>query len=220
MEFDVPIGTAGDTYDRYLVRLEEFRQSLRIIRQAIEGLPEGPIVGKVPRLIKPPAGETYHAIESPKGELGYFIVSDGKSTQPVSLPRAAAVVLQPAGAAAADHGASGGRRRRADRLDRHRARRSGSMIDWLRHSAAQDPGRAERDAGRGHLHGAARAQGDRLGAVAARADARRPVRHPAAGRRRVKLMIKEDITPARADKWVFTAAPIIVDGAGADRRTR
>src|SRR5439155_990490 len=81
-EFDVPVGTRGDTYDRYLVRLEEFRQSVRIIRQALDGLPEGPIVGKVPRLIKPPAGETYHAIESPKGELGYFIVSDGKSTNP------------------------------------------------------------------------------------------------------------------------------------------
>jgi NADH-quinone oxidoreductase subunit D len=82
MQFDVPIGTAGDTYDRYLVRMEEFRQSLRIIRQAVEGLPEGPIIGKVPRLIKPPAGETYHAIESPKGELGFFIVSDGKSPNP------------------------------------------------------------------------------------------------------------------------------------------
>src|SRR5262249_43937541 len=82
MDFEVPIGIAGDTYDRYLVRIEEFRQSMRIIRQAIEGLPEGPIVGKVPRLIKPPAGETYHAIESPKGELGYFIVSDGKSVTP------------------------------------------------------------------------------------------------------------------------------------------
>ncbi|MGH9782842.1 MAG: NADH-quinone oxidoreductase subunit D, partial [Terriglobia bacterium] len=53
MEFDVPIGSTGDTYDRYLVRLEEFRQSVRIIRQAVQGLPEGPIVGKVPRLIKP-----------------------------------------------------------------------------------------------------------------------------------------------------------------------
>src|SRR6266571_2294589 len=82
MTFDVPLGTAGDTYDRYLVRMEEFRQSLRIIRQATEGIPEGPIVGKLPRLIKPAAGETYHAIESPKGELGYFIVSDGKSTNP------------------------------------------------------------------------------------------------------------------------------------------
>src|SRR6476619_2698076 len=82
MKFDVPIGTVGDTYDRYLVRLEEFRQSLRIIRQATQGIPEGPIVRNVPRLIKPLAGETYHAIESPKGELGYFIVSDGKSTNP------------------------------------------------------------------------------------------------------------------------------------------
>jgi len=82
MNFDIVLGTTGDTYDRYLVRMEEFRQSLRIIRQATEGLPEGPIVGKTPRLIKPLAGETYHAIESPKGELGYFIVSDGKSTNP------------------------------------------------------------------------------------------------------------------------------------------
>jgi NADH-quinone oxidoreductase subunit D len=82
LEFDVPIGVAGDTYDRYLVRMEELRQSTRIIRQVLDGLPEGPIVGKVPRVIKPPAGETYHAIESPKGEIGYFIVSDGKSSTP------------------------------------------------------------------------------------------------------------------------------------------
>ena len=82
MEFDIPVGTRGDTYDRYLVRLEEMYQSLRIIRQAVPGLPEGPIMAKVPRLIKPPAGETYHAIEAPKGELGYFVVSDGKSLSP------------------------------------------------------------------------------------------------------------------------------------------
>jgi NADH-quinone oxidoreductase subunit D len=82
MEFDIPVGTRGDTYDRYLVRLEEMYQSLRIIRQAVQGLPEGPLMGKVPRLIKPPAGETYHAIEAPKGELGYFVVSDGKSLSP------------------------------------------------------------------------------------------------------------------------------------------
>jgi NADH-quinone oxidoreductase subunit D len=81
-DFDIPVGIAGDTFDRYLVRIEEFYQSVRIIRQALDGLPDGPIVGKVPRLIKPPAGETYHAIESPKGELGYFIVSDGKSNAP------------------------------------------------------------------------------------------------------------------------------------------
>lgn len=82
MQFDIAVGTNGDTYERYLVRLEEIRQSVRIIRQAIEGMPEGPIMGKVPRLIKPPAGETYHAIEAPKGELGYFIASDGKSVSP------------------------------------------------------------------------------------------------------------------------------------------
>ncbi len=82
LEFDVPLGSAGDTYDRYLVRLEEFRQSTRMIRQLLDGLPEGPVMGKVPRLIKPPAGETYHAIESPKGEIGYFIVSDGKALSP------------------------------------------------------------------------------------------------------------------------------------------
>ena len=84
-EFDIPLGSRGDTYDRYLVRMEEFRQSLRIVRQALDGLPEGPVMGKVPRLIKPPAGETYHAIESPKGELGYFIVADGKSMSPYRL---------------------------------------------------------------------------------------------------------------------------------------
>ena len=84
-DFDIPVSPVGDTYWRYLVRLEEMRQSTRIIRQAIAGLPEGPILGKVPRLIKPPAGETYHANESPKGEIGYFIVSDGKSTNPYRL---------------------------------------------------------------------------------------------------------------------------------------
>jgi NADH-quinone oxidoreductase subunit D len=84
-EFDIPVGANGDTYDRYLVRLAEIRQSVRILRQAVEGLPEGPIMAKVPRLIKPPAGETYHANESPKGEIGYFIASDGKSTSPYRM---------------------------------------------------------------------------------------------------------------------------------------
>jgi len=80
-EFEIPTGTNGDTYDRYIVRIAEMHQSLRIIEQAVAGIPEGPIMGKVPKVMKPPVGEIYHSIEAPKGELGYFIVSDG-STQP------------------------------------------------------------------------------------------------------------------------------------------
>jgi NADH-quinone oxidoreductase subunit D len=80
-EFEIPTGQNGDTYDRYLVRIAEMRQSLRIIRQAVEAIPEGPIMAKIPKVLKPPVGEIYHSIEAPKGELGYFIVSDG-STQP------------------------------------------------------------------------------------------------------------------------------------------
>src|SRR5438445_5280299 len=83
-DFEIPVGQNGDTYDRYLVRMAEMRQSLRIIRQAVEKLPEGPIMAKVPTAIQPPVGEIYHSIEAPKGELGYFIVSDG-STQPYRL---------------------------------------------------------------------------------------------------------------------------------------
>jgi len=81
VEFEVPIGQHGDTYDRYIVRIQEMRQCVRIIRQCVERLAPGPIFGKVGKVIKPPAGEVYHSIEAPKGELGYFVVSDG-STNP------------------------------------------------------------------------------------------------------------------------------------------
>jgi NADH-quinone oxidoreductase subunit D len=57
--------------------MEEMRQSVRIIRQAVDRLPEGPIMAKVPKVMKPPVGEAYVSIEAPKGELGYFVVSDG-----------------------------------------------------------------------------------------------------------------------------------------------
>jgi NADH-quinone oxidoreductase subunit D len=77
VEFDVPIGEHGDTYDRYLVRMAEMRQSVRIIRQCVDRLAPGPIFGKVGKVIKPPVGEVYHSIEAPKGELGYYVVSDG-----------------------------------------------------------------------------------------------------------------------------------------------
>lgn len=76
-EFDIPVGKTGDTFDRYIVRMEEMRQSVRICRQAIQNIPAGPILAKVGKVLKPPAGEVYHAIEAPKGELGYYVVSDG-----------------------------------------------------------------------------------------------------------------------------------------------
>jgi NADH-quinone oxidoreductase subunit D len=76
-DFDIPTRENGDTFDRYMVRMEEMRQSVRIIRQAVDRIPEGPIMAKVPKLIKPPVGEVYVSIEAPKGELGYYVVSDG-----------------------------------------------------------------------------------------------------------------------------------------------
>ena len=103
-DFDVPVGTNGDVYDRYLVRMEELRQSIRILEQAANRLPDGPINVDDPRVIlpnkskatsemesmihhfklvmegpRPPLGEAYVAMESPKGEKGYYMVSDGTS---------------------------------------------------------------------------------------------------------------------------------------------
>ncbi len=80
-EFEIPIGQNGDTYDRYIVRMQEMRQSNRICLQAIEDIPAGPIMAKIGKVLKPLVGEVYHSIEAPKGELGYYIVSDG-TTQP------------------------------------------------------------------------------------------------------------------------------------------
>ena len=101
-EFDVPVGETGDVYDRYLVRMEEMRQSIRILDQALRRLPEGPISIDDPKIVLPkkervlmkmeeliqqfilvtegfdaPHGEVYHAIEAPKGELGFYIKSEG-----------------------------------------------------------------------------------------------------------------------------------------------
>lgn len=83
-EFDIPVGENGDTYDRYLVRMQEMRQSHRIVLQAIDSIPSGPIAARIGKVLKPPPGEVYHSIEAPKGELGYYIVSDG-STQPYRM---------------------------------------------------------------------------------------------------------------------------------------
>ncbi len=106
IDFDIPIGKNGDCYDRYLVRIEEMRQSLNIIRQCIEGIPKGPVIiqnnkfsppkrGEMKRSMealihhfklytegfKVPPGETYTAVEAPKGEFGVYLISDG-SNQP------------------------------------------------------------------------------------------------------------------------------------------
>ena len=104
LDFDVPIGKNGDSYDRYLIRVEEMRQSIRLINQCIEKMPQGPIVTDDSRIAPPkrsemkhsmealinhfklftegyrvPAGETYAAVEAPKGEFGVYLISDGGS---------------------------------------------------------------------------------------------------------------------------------------------
>jgi NADH-quinone oxidoreductase subunit D len=77
-DFEIPIGSTGDIYDRYIVRLAEMEQSLRIIEQACNKLPDGPIMAeKVPNRIKPPVGEVYQAVETARGEFGMYIVSQG-----------------------------------------------------------------------------------------------------------------------------------------------
>ncbi|MBX3333183.1 MAG: NADH dehydrogenase (quinone) subunit D [Nitrospira sp.] len=109
VDWEVPVGKNGDTYDRYWIRVEEMRQSARIIKQCLEQMPPGQIIGEEPQYIpppkqqvmrdmeslihhfiiftqgfKPPKGETYCATEAPKGELGFFIISDG-SPRPYRL---------------------------------------------------------------------------------------------------------------------------------------
>ncbi len=82
--FKVPLGTKGDVYDRYYVRILEMRESLKILEQALKAIPEGDIMNKkmAPyfknfRNFKPPVGESYARVEAPKGELGFYVVSDG-----------------------------------------------------------------------------------------------------------------------------------------------
>jgi NADH-quinone oxidoreductase subunit D len=108
-DFEVPTRTAGDVYARYEVRMEEMRQSMRIAVQALEGMPEGPYTADAPKVVLPdrekmktqmealiyhfkivtegftvPAGEVYQVVESPRGELGYYVVSDG-GTKPYRI---------------------------------------------------------------------------------------------------------------------------------------
>lgn len=82
MEFDVPVGHGekgqlGDCYDRYIVRMREMNEAVKIIRQCLQGIEAGPIMGKVSKVLKVPAGEVYLRTECPRGELGYHLISDG-----------------------------------------------------------------------------------------------------------------------------------------------
>ena len=83
-DFDVPVQQEGDVYARYQQRLQEMRQSIRILEQAQKQLPDGPVMAKLPPRLKPPKGESYARTEAPKGELGFYLVSDG-STNPYRL---------------------------------------------------------------------------------------------------------------------------------------
>ena len=76
-DFDVPVGTLGDCWDRYYVPLEEMRQSLRIIEQAMEQMPDGLVMTTMRRIARPPKGEVYAQAENPRGAIGVYLVSDG-----------------------------------------------------------------------------------------------------------------------------------------------
>lgn len=77
LDFEVPCRTEGDIWARFDVRINEMKQACRMIRQCIEGMPEGDYTAKMPRSIKPPAGEAYACVESPRGEVGVHLISDG-----------------------------------------------------------------------------------------------------------------------------------------------
>ena len=83
-DFDIPTGIDGDSWERYFVRVQEMYQSLRIIEQALEQMPEGPVYTRGRRLIRPPKGDVYVRSENPRGEIGVYLVSDG-SDKPYRL---------------------------------------------------------------------------------------------------------------------------------------
>ncbi|MCS1352274.1 NADH-quinone oxidoreductase subunit D [Mechercharimyces sp. CAU 1602] len=81
-QFDIPVGETSDLFAKYVCRMGEMRQSLRILAQALQQIPSGPIMAKVPRLIRLPEGEVYTRLESPRGELGCYLVTKGKGDKP------------------------------------------------------------------------------------------------------------------------------------------
>jgi NADH-quinone oxidoreductase subunit D len=80
-DFEIPAGQNSDTWDRYMVRIKEMREANKIVRQALDQMPEGDFKKRVPVLFKPPAGEVYTRVESTRGEMGFYIISDG-TTKP------------------------------------------------------------------------------------------------------------------------------------------
>lgn len=90
LEFDVPVGdgergVVGDCWNRYIVRMREMRESLKIVRQVIDKMEDGPIIGKVPKVIKMPKGEVYMRTECPRGELGIHLISEENGKTPYRL---------------------------------------------------------------------------------------------------------------------------------------
>lgn len=79
LAFEVPVGENGDNWDRFLVRYREILESAKIVRQALDALPEGPVTAKFPKALRPPKGEVYSRTEGTRGELGFYIVSDGSA---------------------------------------------------------------------------------------------------------------------------------------------
>jgi len=82
LDFEVPVGkgevgTLGDCFDRYIVRMDEMKESCKIIRQCLQQMQPGPVIAKVPRNFKPPAGDAYCRLESARGDMGWYAVSDG-----------------------------------------------------------------------------------------------------------------------------------------------
>jgi NADH-quinone oxidoreductase subunit D len=76
-DWEVPVRYNGDCFDRYMIRVQEMRQSTRILQQALDAIPEGDIRAKMPKVLKPPKGEAYARVEGPKGEIGFYLISDG-----------------------------------------------------------------------------------------------------------------------------------------------
>jgi NADH-quinone oxidoreductase subunit D len=80
-DFRIPLGEHGDVYDRYMMRVLEMRESVKILRQSLREIPDGPIIDPKAKLrgFRPKAGEAYGRIEAPKGELGFYLISDGSA---------------------------------------------------------------------------------------------------------------------------------------------